>query len=125
MAEVDATAIVFNARYLEYLDIALSEYLRALFGAAHLDTPIRFVRSAIDYRAPCRFDELLDLCIACRRIGRTSITFGWEFHGAGGGEDLRCEGETVIVHVAGARPAPVPDALIAAFERYEGRRLRA
>lgn len=124
MSEVDAAAIVFNARYFDYLDIALSEYYRAVFGVARLDVDSRFVRSVIEYRAPCHFDDLIDLCVAFDRIGRTSFTVAWEFHGAGGGEDLRCKGETVIVHVADGRPAPVPEALIARFEAYEGRKVR-
>ncbi len=124
MSEVDPASIVFNSRYFDYLDIALSEYYRAVFGVAMLDVDSRFVRSEIDYRAPCHVDEVIDLCMACDHIGRTSFTLAWEFHGAGGGEDLRCKGKTIVVHVEGGRPAPVPDRLIATFEAYEGRQVR-
>lgn len=124
MAEVDAAGIVFNARHLDYMNIAVTEYLRAVRGAASPAAPILFARSALDYRAPCRFDELLALCLRCDRIGRTSLTLAWEIHGPAG-EDARCIGETVIVHAPDMRPAPVPETWIERLEGYEGRSLRA
>ena len=31
-AECDAQQVVFNARYADYVDITINEYIRALFG---------------------------------------------------------------------------------------------
>ena len=121
-------AVVFNARYLDYLDVAVTEYFRAVRlgegagpGAVHL-----VARTAINYRAPMRFDELIDLRLRCTRIGTTSLTLAFEYHGPGEADDLRCDGETVQVRLGeDKRPAPVPPALIASIEAYEGRSLRA
>ncbi len=126
-SEIDAQAVVFNARYLDYLDIAMSEYFRTLRVPGGKDgLHFQFARTTLNYRKPIRFDEMIDLCVRCARIGTASITLAFEYHGAGG-EDLRCEGESVIVNLAGigAGSAPVPPAIVALFEAHEGRSLRA
>ena len=131
--EIDAQAVVYNSRYLEYFDIALTEYWRA--AGLYQHTPVsggvefHVARALVEYRAPIRLDEEILICCRTQRIGRSSITLALEIHGLAGGEDaddLRATGETVQVHVAevGGRSAPVPDWITALFEAYEGRSLR-
>ena len=129
-AECDPQGVVFNSRYLEYLDIGITEYWRAV--GMYEEAPIaggaefHVARTAIDYRKPALLDELVEICVRCVRIGTSSMTFAFEMHGAGGGDDLRAAGDTVSVHVAEVRgaSAPVPDWVATLFERYEGRSLR-
>ncbi|GGE08354.1 thioesterase [Polymorphobacter glacialis] len=133
-AEIDAQAVVFNARYLEYFDIGLVEYWRA---AGMYDTmgigggpEFHVARALVEYKKAIALDEMVAICVRCRRIGTTSMTVEFELHGDAngeGGEDLRATGEEVHVHVAEVRgrPAPLPDDVIARFERYEGRSLRS
>ncbi|SNT08276.1 (3S)-malyl-CoA thioesterase [Sphingomonas laterariae] len=128
-SEIDAQAVVFNARFLDYLDIAVTEYLRAVGvpDPAGVEGLAQFVvaRTSIDYKASVRLDEEVDLCIRLARAGRSSLTFAFEFHGKGG-EDLRAAGETVQVHIDDARQSsPVAADYVALFEAYEGRSLRA
>jgi acyl-CoA thioester hydrolase len=128
-AEVDAQAVVFNSRYLEYFDIGIVEYWRAagIYGGAGLGggPEMHVVSASVVYRAPILLDEIVAIAIRCSRIGRTSLTFAFELH-CGDGEDLRATGEEVHVHVAEVRgrPMPLPEAVIAKFEAYEGRNLR-
>ena len=128
-AEVDAQAVVFNSRYLEYFDIALVEYWRAagLYAGAGLagGPEMHVVKAEVVYRAPILLDELVAIHIRCKRIGRTSLSFAFELH-VGDGEDLRATGEEVHVHMAEVRgrPAPLPADVIAKFEAFEGRNLR-
>ena len=128
-AEVDAQAVVFNSRYLEYFDIGIVEYWRAagIYGGVGLGggPEMHVVSASVVYRAPILLDEMVAICIRCNRIGRTSLTFAFELH-CGDGEDLRATGEEVHVHVAEVRgrPTPLPEAVIAKFEAYEGRNLR-
>ncbi|MGV1684097.1 acyl-CoA thioesterase [Sphingopyxis sp. NJF-3] len=129
-AEIDAQAVVFNSRYLEYFDIGITEYWRAV-GVydrwPHHDSPeFHVARAEVDYKAPILLDEQIDICVRCSRVGRSSMTFLFELHGAGR-DDLRATGLEVSVHVAEARgaPAPVPDELLSMFEAFEGRPLRA
>lgn len=133
-AEVDAQAVVFNSRYLEYFDIGLVEYWRAAgiySGEGLAGGPEAHVAKAVvDYRAPILLDEIIAICVRCSRIGTSSMTLAFELHGRANGDgaaDLRATGEEVHVHVAEVRgrPTPLPVDVIAKFEAYEGRRLRA
>ncbi|WP_448578939.1 acyl-CoA thioesterase [Thermaurantiacus sp.] len=133
-AEVDAQAVVYFARYLEWADVGVVEYWRAagIFDRAGLtggDIEFHVVRAEIDYKAPMMLDEEVDICVAATRIGRTSADFLCELHGLAHGEgteDLRARIFQVQVHVAEARgaPAPVPQWIVRAFEDYEGRPLK-
>lgn len=123
-AAIDAQGVVFNSRYLEYLDIGINEYWRAV-GLAPADFEVHLVRNLIEYRKPLHHDELFDICVRTARFGRSSMTVLWEIHGQGA-DDLRAEGEAVSVHVdvATHRPLPVPDQIVSMFEAYEGQPLR-
>jgi acyl-CoA thioester hydrolase len=128
-AEVDAQAVVFNPRYLEYFDIALVEYWRAVglyTGPGLVGGPeAHVVKATVEYRAPILLDELVAICIRCTRIGSSSLSFAFELH-CGDGEDLRATGEEVHVHVGEARgrPQPLAPGIVAKFEAFEGRQLK-
>lgn len=132
-AEIDAQAVVYNSRYLEYFDIALTEYWRAagMYEQTSMAGGVEFhmARGVVNYHAPILLDEEILICCRTDRIGRSSMTMALEIHGLNNGpdgEDLRASGETVQVHVAEVRgrPAPVPDWIIRMFEGYEGRSLQ-
>ena len=126
-SEIDAQAVVFNARYLDYADQGIVEYFRAL-GIPVVPGPgtpeFHTARAAVDYVAPIRLDEEIDVCVRTVRIGRSSIAMALELHGRDR-EDLRAVIEEVYVHVDAEtfRPAPVPPWVIAAMEKMAGRRL--
>ena len=128
-AEVDAQAVVFNPRYLEYFDIGLVEYFRAAGiypGLGLAGGPeMHVARALVEFKAPILLDEMIAICVRCSRIGTSSLTRHFELHG-GDGEDLRATGEEVHVHVAEVRdrPTPLSDAVIACFEAFESRSLR-
>ncbi|MBR0754165.1 acyl-CoA thioesterase [Bradyrhizobium jicamae] len=100
-SEVDAQAVVFNAHYLTYFDTAITEYFRAL-GYDYLGevkrTGVDFhtVKSVVEYKAPIRFDEDIDVCVRVARIGRSSITLLLAIF-AKGSADLRATGEIIWV----------------------------
>lgn len=112
--ECDAQQVVFNARYGDYVDVALTEYFRALLGgyqallAQGLDNQV--VRMATDWTSPARFDEVLALTVETLRVGTTSCTLrvriGEHFSG-------RQVATTEIVYVMVAaqthEKTPVPD----------------
>src|SRR5438270_11051820 len=73
--ECDAQKVVFNARYADYIDIAMLEFLRALgFGDAVLNGILDYqlVKLTIEWKAPARFDQLLELSMYATRLGNTS-----------------------------------------------------
>jgi acyl-CoA thioester hydrolase len=128
-AEVDAQAVVFNSRYLEYFDIGITEYFRTvgLYPQANLQgaPELHVVKAEVVYHAPVLLDEEIAICVRCEKVGRTSLTFAFEVHG-GSGDDLRASGSEVQVHVdePRGRPTPVPATLVALFEAFEGRALK-
>jgi YbgC/YbaW family acyl-CoA thioester hydrolase len=122
-AEIDAQQIVFNGHYLTYFDTAIAGYWRALSlpYAATMEAlgGDLFVRKAtLEYRAPARYDDVLDIGMKCARIGTSSVTF---FGAAFRQEQLLVSGELVYVFAdPGARAArPVPAPLRALLEGFE------
>ena len=75
-SDTDAQGIVYYGRYLPYFDLARVEYHRNL-DMLRMDFGGELVMraSSIEYHAPARFDELLEVFIRVARIGRTSATY--------------------------------------------------
>ena len=75
-SDTDAQGVVYYGRYNPYFDLARVEYLRAL-GLLHRPSGGDFVMRAndVEYFAPARFDDELEIHARVSRIGRTSVTF--------------------------------------------------
>lgn len=122
-SEVDAQHVVFNGHYLNYLDVAISEYWRAVGlpypqGFAQHQGDLFARRNLIEYHAPARLDDWLDVGVRCARMGQTSLTIAWAAcaHGR-----LLVSGEAVYVFtdLASARSAAVPAGVRAQIEAHE------
>ena len=79
-SEIDGQGVVFNAHYLTYFDTTITEYFRALGYDQYADAKqtgedFHVVKSVIEYKAPVRFDEQLDVGARVARIGNSSLTF--------------------------------------------------
>lgn len=113
-AEVDAQAVVFNSRYLEYADVVLTEYWRdiGLHFSGEGAMEFHVATATVNYRAPIRSDELVEGRIWTERVGNSSVTTKLELHGAGKDHDLRAEVSLVHVHVdlETGKPLAIPDA---------------
>jgi len=84
-SDTDAQGVVYYGRYLPYFDLARTEYHRQL-GPVDVERSEFVMRaSAVDYLAPARFDELLEVFVRVARIGRTSVTYDYAAHGIGEG----------------------------------------
>jgi len=100
--ECDAQNVVFNARYADYVDLACFEFLRAALprptdvydGSFECQT----VRQVIEWKAPARLDNVLEISMRASRIGTTSLTLSAEMRRAGEAEILVTT-ETIYVHV--------------------------
>lgn len=123
-AEVDPQAVVFNSRYLEYADIAVTEYWRAMgCRPGTSDTPECHVGTAtVRYVKPIRLDELIETRTRIERFGTASMTWRVELHGEGSGDDLRAAVELVYVGVdlATGRSEPLPDVFKARVRAFQG-----
>src|SRR3979490_2845831 len=78
-SDTDAQGIVYYGRYLPYMDHARLEYHRhlGLLTRAHEDAEFVMKALAVEYEAPARFDDLLEVFVRTTRIGRTSVTTGY------------------------------------------------
>jgi len=108
--ECDAQKVVFNSRYGEYVDVSINEFLRAAgvladFVDGHLD--FQLVKQTVEWKAPARFDQVLELSIAAVRLGTTSFTIGTEFRIAGDDRVIVAV-ETVYVLVDGRTLTKLP-----------------
>src|SRR5579859_2029739 len=84
--ECDAQKVVFNARYADYVDLGTIEFLRGIgYSEAVVSGVIDYqlVKLTIDWNAPARFDQVLELSIYSSRLGITSFTIVTEFRIAG------------------------------------------
>ena len=79
--ECDPQGVVFNANFLAYFDIGITELFRGAFGSyqAMVDRGVEFVvaEARLRYHRPAHFDDELTLETAVIRLGTTSITTGY------------------------------------------------
>jgi acyl-CoA thioester hydrolase len=113
--ECDAQGIVFNGAYMGYLEVGQAEYFRnlgfSIYRVAqrgYFDSAV--VKAVMEFKAPARVDELLDLYVRVSHIGTTSITLDVEIYPQGSDSLLT----TLQAVYAGFRPEsattrPVPD----------------
>ena len=120
-AEADMQGVVFNAHYLAWFDIGVTEYFRAVSGGrrdllAHVFDRLYVVRSTLDYRSPARFDEEIEVCARTARMGTSSLEIAFAIRRDG---QILVEGRNTYVHTAEGRPAPLPDLLRERITAYE------
>ncbi|HUP90642.1 MAG TPA: acyl-CoA thioesterase [Solimonas sp.] len=100
--ECDAQKVVFNSRYGDYVDLAVTEYFRALGYGEQLasgELDYQLVKQLTEWRAPARFDQVLEIGVRCARLGTTSFALGCEFRIAGTDGRAIASSETVYVLV--------------------------
>ena len=114
-SETDAQGVVFNARYLDYADVAITEYWRAAkFREKNDGEPLEFhvKKATVTWFAPIKPDEMIEVMARTLAIGRTSMTQVVEIHGCrdDGSDDLRATIDmvSVCVDLATHRPKPLP-----------------
>ncbi len=84
-SEVDAQAIVFFANYMNYFDSAHTEYMRDLgFDyqgyVKSSNTDFHILKVQVQYHAPARFDDELEIHVRTSRIGRSSMDVDFEIY---------------------------------------------
>ena len=127
-SDTDAQGIVYYGRYLPYFDHARVEYHRHLgfrpVGGGGSEFVMR--ASTVDYHAPARFDDLLEIFVRLKRIGRTSATYACAAYRMDDDVLMVTADQTlVLVDLAERRPTPVPDDFRAVMRAFEGDDLEA
>ncbi len=116
--DTDAGGIVFYANYLKFFERARTEWLRAAGVNQHElleQHGVIFVvkNTAVDYHAPAKLDDELNVTVLVRRLGRASVEFrqeAWRM-GKDGARQLLATGDIKVgcVGVKSLRPSQIPD----------------
>jgi acyl-CoA thioester hydrolase len=115
-SEIDGQKIVFNAHYLTYLDIAVSEYfeeglklnLQELTANEVFD--FVFVKSTLEYKNSARLGDWLNVSCRAKSIGRSSFTMSFKIT-RDEDQELILLGEIIYVsyHSRTKSSVPVPE----------------
>lgn len=122
--DTDASGVVYHANYLRFFERARTEWLRALgLGQERLmrDLGIAFTVAnlEIDFRAPARLDDALEIRTEVQQIRRASIVFEQTLFRTGEPTLLaRARVRIGCVGSADFRPAPLPEPLEQAIARW-------
>ena len=122
-SDTDAQGVVYYGRYNPYFDLARVEYHRSLGLLHRSDRTGDFVMRAndVEYFAPARFDDELEIHCRVSRIGKTSVTFEFEARRLPD-ELLMVTAHQTLVYIdlATRAAAAVPDAYRTAIVKLEG-----
>jgi acyl-CoA thioester hydrolase len=123
-SDTDAQEVVYYGRYLPYFDLARTEYHRHLGLIGHRAGTApegEFVMraSAVEYVAPARFDDLLEIFIRRARFGETSVTFAYAAYRVAGRELMCTAMQTLVFIDEGRRKTPIPDAYRRAIDDFD------
>ena len=122
-SDTDAQGIVYYGRYMAYFDLARVEYLRHLGLLEGNVGERQFVMraSTVEYHAPARFDDLLEVFVRTSRIGRTSVTNAFAAYRV---EDdlLMCTAtqSIVLVDAVERRSVPIAESYRRVVREFEG-----
>jgi len=107
--DTDTGGVVYHSNYLNFMERARTEWLRALgFEQDELlrEYGVLFAVSAVSvaFHKPARFNELLAVTVALERRGAASLTLKQEVRR---GDDVLASGEVRIACLDAQRFAPV------------------
>lgn len=123
--ECDVQGIAYYGSYLDFIDVAQTEYFRNLGILTH-NTGARklfdlaVVKVTLEYKSPARIDDLIDVHIRVQKMGSTSMVKRWEIYRAGTNK-LLASGETISVNYesVSGEARPLPDKIRRDIETYE------
>ena len=121
-AEIDGQKVVFNSRYLEYTDVAATEFwewtgIGQALGEVWTSTEFHVRRADVEYLKPFVWGDEVEAYCRIDKIGRTSLTQRYELAHARTGE-LHASVTMVIVnvHLPTGTPVPIADEVRAFLE---------
>lgn len=114
--ECDTQQVVFNCRYSDYADLAVTQFLIASMPGRTLydgTFEIQVKKQTIEWNAPARFNDVVEVSTWVSNFGKSSFNVRFEMRIAGK-PDVIALSDTVYVHVTGEngvwKSAPLPAA---------------
>ena len=123
--ECDAQGIVYNGAYMDYLEEGQADYFRNLgfsiyqvAEAGYFDSVV--VKVVLEYKAPARVEDLLDIFVRVSKLGTTSVTLDMEIY-LQGSESLLTTMQVVYVgyFTESGNTRPVPDDIRELVDHFE------
>ena len=110
-AETDQMGIAYYANYFVWFEEARTEYFRAKgYPYTQIEEKgiyLPVVEASCTYKAPARYDDLLEIQTTVTGYGRTSLTFQYQIFCNG---KLNAEGKTVHVFInQQGKPVAIPE----------------
>jgi len=123
--DTDTGGVVYYANYLKFFERARTEWLRSAGIGQQLmseqENVMFVVKSAtIDYHAPAKLDDTLEVSVTIERIGRASVNFSQGAWRTGGLEsELLCSGQIRVgcIDAESLRPAAIPVPVLEKIKR--------
>jgi acyl-CoA thioester hydrolase len=122
--ECDPQGVVFNANYLTYFDITITELWReagSYQAMVDAGTDVVVAEARVRYLGPLRFDDEFEVVAQVTRLGETSITTELVVERDGAPV---AEGQLrhVFIESGGGSTAAMPDPVRAGLARYQASR---
>lgn len=121
-SECDPQGVVFNAHYLTYVDIAMTELWREAVpggyqGMLAAGADMVVAEATVRFLSPARFDDEIEVAPAVTRLGNTGMTTLLRIFRA---EELLVEVELrhVFVDAGGSGKRPIPDVVRRGLEPH-------
>jgi acyl-CoA thioester hydrolase len=123
--ESDAQGIVYFGAYMDYLEVAWSEYFRnlgvSIYRVAqkgYFDTAV--VKTVAEYKAPARLDDILELYTRVVNIGNSSIALALEIYPQDSDRLLTSVEAVYVGFDPGSQTSrPVPDDIRELVDHFE------
>ena len=121
-SDTDAQGVVYYGRYMPYFDLARVEYLRSLGLLGDGNERRQFAMRAmkVEYHAPARFDDAIEIDVRVSRIGTTSVTTEFAAYLESEVLAVTAEQTAVLVDLDTRTTCPVPDSFRERIRAFEG-----
>ncbi len=100
--DCDSQHVVFNARYGDYIDLAITEFMQAVMPERnHFANTfeIQLKKQVVEWSAPARFQDVIEISAAVSRMGRTSFEVRFDLRLPAKGNETIVTADGVYVHV--------------------------
>ena len=112
-AEIDGQKVVFNSRYLEDVDVAVTDWwewtgIEAALGDQWRETEFHVRHAGLEYLKPFVLGDTIEANVRLERVGSSSQTIRFELaHAATGELHTVATVTSVNVHLPTGRPLPI------------------
>lgn len=111
-AEIDGQRVVFNSRYLEYADVAITEYwewtgIGEMLGNLWHETEFHVRRASVDYIRHLMLGDTIEASVGIESLGNSSPVKKIELANQRGELCTVIDMVSVHVHMPTGRPTPI------------------